>query len=270
MNMKRLLLSILPLLSVPLASASHILYEGFDYSAATVEGQTGGNGFANAWGTDGGDALDTVSGLSYANHFDSAGSAASVSASANRSGVRSIADASSYTQAGQAQWFSLLANIPNAGGQAYATFFGNGNYNGAGIRVIQDGAGVGIAPNVGTTVAPSARLDITFNETQLIVGKIEWNTGTNATVSIWSPSDANILNEAALGEAVTHTANVGVGDRLWIRGNAASAGVFDEIRLGTELGDVVVVVIPEPSTYALGFGIVGLALVMLRRRFQKL
>src|SRR5690554_5713076 len=74
-----------------------IAYENFDYASSTVANGSGGIGFTNSWDTSGGDALDIVPGLSYPGHLPSGGSAVSVSASASRSGVRSIENASTYT-----------------------------------------------------------------------------------------------------------------------------------------------------------------------------
>lgn len=257
-------------LATPLA-ASLILYEGFDYSSSNILGQSGGTGFAGPWTESAGAALDIKPGLSYAGFLPSVGNAGSLIVGANRSGARLIQDASTYTSAGQAQWFSLLGQFPNlggVGGQAYVTFFGAGDYQGVGLRVLQDGNGPMIAPNIDGSIGSVTALTgipITFGETQLLLGKIVWNTDTNVTVSLWSnPVPTGV--ELDLGTPhVQATGNTTVGSRLWIRGNSASDGIFDEVRLGTTLEAVMV---PEPGIYAwwLGLGVLAVAFLARRRR----
>ena len=249
------------------ASAQVILYEGFDYDTPTIAGQEGGTGFSDGWGTSSGSSLDVVTpSLSYPGHYESNGNAVSVTGGgSSRSGLRHIDNAANYRAAGEVQWFSALANIPEMEGEIDIRFFGDANYEGPGFTFTR-GEGATLLPTIGNGSGTNGPiLSYNFDETLLIVGKIEWNTDTNATVSIWN-SPTPTLNEAALGDAHSSiTGDVVVGDGHWVRGNNGSAGIIDEIRLGHTLPDV----IPEPSTYALGFGIFGLAIVFLRRRFQK-
>ena len=104
------------------------------------------------------------------------------------------------------------------------------------------------------------------NSVNLVVGKLTWDGSEFSSLSVWAnptsgdeatPSatiDISGLNITALSELVFRGGSTTGGPR----------GVMDEFAIATAWADVVVV--PEPSTYAILLGLGALGFVMWRRR----
>lgn len=264
--MKKTLLSLgLALGLAATSSASLIVYEGFDYNTSTINAGEGGTGFIGGWGAGlAGEPLAVVGGLSYQD-LPVVGGAAADNASATRSNHRVINGAENYTMAGEKQWFSYLLNVPAAatGGQFYVTFFGSTSYQGFGSRTNFLNGNLVLHGNLDGLIS-NTTYQLQHDQTYLILGSATWTTDTNIALSLWVNPDLNtVTDESHLGVAqITQSGSITVGDWLWVRGNAPAQGIVDEIRLGTDFASV----IPEPSTYAILFGVVALGVVIVRRR----
>ena len=118
--------------------------------------------------------------------------------------------------------------------------------------------------------------------THLIVGRIDWVTGGNETVSIWvDPTD--VTTEAAAGTIYASTSGFELTALTGVRpfaGNTiaspslpAVSANYDELRLGGTWASVTsqavavgVGTTPEPGTMALGLGVIALTSMPRRRR----
>lgn len=242
--MKNYIRTTLATIALSVGSVSYgslIAYEGFDYTVGVnnLDGQNGGIGFENAWNRVSGTSMNVASGLEYEGHLPSTGNAGELTAGSENRMVRTIIDAAN-TENG-VQWFSFLVQAPdvgNNGGQIYLTFFGEDPYDGAGIRVLNDVNGPAIVPQAGGIQTPGVTLR--HGEPQLIVGRFEWFSDTNVTVSIWGDPSLPVSDESPLGNPTqTRNGEVPGTNLMWIRGNTNARGFIDEIRFGTTLSSVI-------------------------------
>lgn len=138
---------------------------------------------------------------------------------------------------------------------------GNGN-TGGNIGLLMNNSNPGGLVNSATPIAMGNSI------THLIVGRIDWNSGGNETVSIWV-DPADVTTEAAAGTIYASTGGFNLTGLTAIRpftGNTSGAfpGVsanFDEIRLGGTWESVTSLApqVPEPATTALlAVGVLGL------------
>ncbi|MFW5894240.1 MAG: PEP-CTERM sorting domain-containing protein [Verrucomicrobiota bacterium] len=199
------------------------------------------------------------------------------------------------SQPGSESWFSFLVQqdtAPTTGNGRLVNFYTGsaGSNNGFGVTFLTDGSiAARITGNNGTSSTETmgfgdAVYDSNGNltggtfgsgELSLIIGRLNFGGGTtgddDTTLDLWlNPNDFSSV--AALGTAdATNTRTVadlgnysfGSSTEMYLRTNDRDEPVnFDEIRLGTTLGDVTP--IPEPSAVALLLG--GLAFITVFRR----
>jgi hypothetical protein len=113
-----------------------------------------------------------------------------------------------------------------------------------------------------------------INTNYQIVLRLDTSTSGNETLTAWYAAEgdtaltATSVASSAIGDVYTGGSSLG---RLAIQsistGAPASNGtLFDEVRLGTELGDVTLAPIPEPATFAVLAAVAVLGLAATRRR----
>ncbi|TVP75813.1 MAG: hypothetical protein EA353_13230 [Puniceicoccaceae bacterium] len=263
-------------ISSPIASASLLVYEGFDYAAGGISGDSaglstgagslnGGLGWSGAWVGQSGDTT-------YGNIVADSLSFNELPTTGNRLQLGSFRDASRGFDSAFGEgtyYFSVLLGVGNSSGDERTRF-----------RITQDGSQNGTF-EVGFGFSGSDPAELVYRTggdtpvtgagtgiggTNLIVGKFDLSAGgVMSDIVIWlNPSDLSSEggNIATL-DLDTASIGGGVGGVRLTRTGGTESGVFDEIRFGTTWGSVA---IPEPGTYAFIGGLLALSYVVVRRR----
>lgn len=263
-------------LAAPLAQATLIVYEGFDYGTGSISGGNGtplsvgatqlngGTGWDGAWvGRNAETAFGNITSGSLA-YSD-------LETEGNRITVGSFRDVSRDFDSALGEgtyYFSVLLGIGNSSGDERTRFriTQDGNQNG----IFEVGFGYSGSDPASLVYRTGGDTPVTaagtgISGTNLIVGKFDLSaTGVMSDITVW-------LNPVDLSNEVANTATVsinpsiggGAGGVRLTRTGGTESGVFDEIRFGTTWDAVA---IPEPGTYALLGGIFALGLVLIRRR----
>lgn len=248
------------------AHAAPIVSESFDYPMnASLVGANGGDGFTNAWSSAGSPFATT--GLDHPALFNESGQAATTASNVT-TGIKRTIDTSLFptsltnggatfgtTSASGTLWISYLHNISHA--YSYFEF--------ESVRVGINSAGSNNYRVITRTGGGS--YTITPGQTNLIIIRIIFNANGNDDFALWvNPASTSTL---AIGDAVAHFTDTNFSPFNQIQfaniadgaaGNGGSAA-FDELRLSTELADV----IPEPASLAL-LMLLGAASFLPRRR----
>ncbi|WOO41237.1 PEP-CTERM sorting domain-containing protein [Rubellicoccus peritrichatus] len=294
-----LLTTSLALIAALKASATLIAYDGFILGDGISTGYTEGAdidgvGFGSGDGWTGANAttyatsntplVASATALTYTTGAGqilttSGGSASGNGTFGSRNGstIRGV----TYTvNDGESLWMSYLIQYGRL--EDTLTYFGAGLRNGAGTPTANNGFAAivndsdvnnDIGVRYTNTNQFTTDLDAPINDTMLVVMKWTYSDGGNDPFSIWfNPND--ISSEAALGAAdlVNNSRNMNIaGDVILYRQKDATASsgfyIIDEVRLATTLADAAPFTpVPEPSTYALFGGFLGLATVALFRR----
>jgi hypothetical protein len=283
------------------AVISGSMYEGFDYPDATqfVNNSTlnggqgwnaGGNLDANAAGANWGALLNsgtnrhaTSPGLSYVatGYLPSSGNKLTLDAS-----IANVSQNVGRTLGGQiidsgTTYFSLLMSKNNDTGRTINWAFFNGTTERFAVGQIGTTAGNSGGnitmlmnnSNPAGLLTPSSPIAMGIGQTHLLIGRIDWNSSGNETVTLWvDPS--NVTSEGAAGGAYLSTSGFELtaitGVRPFVGNNAtgfpAVSANFDEFRLGGTWESVTsLAVVPEPTSAAL-LGVAALGLLALRRR----
>ena len=264
-----------------------VVYESFSQTPGDLDGQAGGTGL-NSWNaTTGTNAVSVVNPptLTYGD-LDNAGGQANVPSSASTSAwvttTSALAD-NNLLDDGATLWFSYMFEKASGGGSnEWAGFaFGTDNLAAAfnGVNMTNGGNGVGVATrndavNVATwlgggNAAQGSGLSITYGESALVVGKIEWGgtVGDDETITIYTPSTTDL---GTIGPGVSKTVT-GFDQTLldtisFTQRNSGGTQIYDEIRFGDTYAAVTpFTVVPEPSSLSL-LGLTGLMMIHRRRR----
>ena len=272
------------------AAISGNIAESFDYGTGvqftTAGGPNGGVGWnGNAWGAvnTGGNQIyrtATSPGLTFnaAGYFAGTGNKLTLDA-ATANQTQNAGRAFGQTINEGTTYFSLLMSKNNDTIRTINFAFFDGTTERFAVGQIATAAG-NTAGNIGLLMNNSNPAGLIQNGTSpiamgigithLIVGRIDWNTAGNESVTLWvDPTD--VTSEGAAGAAYLFTSGFELTQLTGVRPfvgntsagfNAVSAN-FDEFRMG---GDWVSVV-PEPSTLTLaGLGAIGLVVAMRRRK----
>lgn len=269
--------------------AAPIYYEGFDYDNGTVLNTT-------AW--NGGDASVLINnpGTLDLGQLATTGGDVVTSPSDNFNVVTSSISTAGLLDDGDSLWFSFAIEGDLSGSNAHMGFafgdddvthtFNGVNSGGNAIGMYWRGAidatswnagsrdGQGSGDTVSFTATPDGGDSPDIMVEHLVVGRIVWGASSD-TITAWLIDDLTTLpNEATLTAtaSTTHTTAANLDQSVFntisfaIRDTSADAPTIDEIRFGASYDDVVVIAVPEPSSFALLAGCFGLAWMMVRRR----
>lgn len=273
----------------PAANAGLVAYEGFDYTAANLNGQAGGTGLAGSW-RGGGNATFESGSLSYTDGtrtLVTAGNSYRTSSGNRHLRDLDLAVGGAFDLAGLR---NSAGNVGADGTTVYSSFMiqtnnANSFFWGSEYHRDADGDGnrdfqVGIE-NPSSTYGARSQNNNSWSKpfgpaadtnTHLYIVKFEFAAG-NDTVSVYrdpadlatEPGSPDISFTPAESQDQSFD-RIGVGDYV-----NYSAARFDEFRIGTTWADVTPhtggAVIPEPMTMlAVGLGITGLGGYIRKRR----
>jgi hypothetical protein len=261
-----------------LAQAGPLIYESFSQDAGSLNGVAGELGL-NTWSANNGTSVVATPTLDYGD-LANAGGQLDFPLSAGTDAwvtTTSVLGDNGLLADGATLWFSYMfqkfsgGGANEKGGFALGTDRLDGAYNGTnmtnsgnGIGVMTNGASVSAAAwSGGGNGSTGGSIGITYGDSVLIVGKIEWGA-TEEKITIYTP-DTSDLGNLGTGAVKTVTGfDQSVFDTVSMtQRNSGDPGdqVYDEIRFGATYEDVTP--IPEPASLAL-IGLGGL--VMLARR----
>ena len=253
--MKPFAISIFALL-VGQASAALIIYESFDDSDATLNGNASGTGLSGNWSSEGGNNITSGS-LSWGSLATSGNQVINVGGNFQEASVSTGTTLTSggHLNNGAVLWFSFLAQSVSSG-RTYMTI-GTGGPDG--FDRIGGGGGMGLGVRLengnvhahgwdGSAQKPAGTA--VSNGTVFVVGRITWSADdlTNDTLEIFLPGTDLVLPGSAastLSHNFTQAGQLGF-TTLGFAGSTPPIPNVDEIRFGTSYLDVAPV--PEPST----------------------
>lgn len=264
----------------PTLHAELLAYDGFNYSAGNVNGDSGGTGWNGAWNSSTSPvyaAVVTGTTLSYTGgsiNIGGSGSALSITGGSDGALNRSFLG----TASGSEIYFSFLFQAVAGSGDEFSHFYlgdSPDRFNSGGIGDFYSAAGdarFGARVNNGTADTTTASsLSYTLGTTYLLVGRLSTDGATGAAgeidhVQLWVnptslvPGTASATVDASTGLSLaafdvfsTRTVNFAGTDQILI----------DELKIGTDFASVVTAV-PEPSVA--GLAAMGGMIVLWRRR----
>jgi hypothetical protein len=272
--------------------AAAVIYEPFAFpdGDTTLTGNPGGTGLSGNWNASTLYTKDT--GLTYGD-LATVGDSSKVTSGWAKAeiGVTSSTAYSNLLADGGEMWFSMIMQVGATGNRSYFALTtrglggSNGDLNGDGTSPVEESVGIGFGlasnntfyANVwddaengnwggnNLTTAPDGNITTTTGTatiaTHFLVGHIQWGatSADSDTITLYLPG-----TNLTLGDAVSSSsgiiANQSGLDTLGFQ-NLTNFNVYDEIRVGATIADVVVV-IPEPRAALLG----GLGFLLLLRR----
>ncbi len=284
------------------STATLLVYEGFNYVAASGAQLDTLTGTGTGWG---GNWTDTGSGGSFQNNDffvgtlpPSGGMPTTTGGAANKSAVqtsdnsRQLSNLSTSFEDGDTVWFSYVLALRNPISNQFNMGFASSANTASGIGI----SIVGAAPN-GTTPAPAslyARVDGTLsassvgltlgtngfgtvgmNQSFFVVGRLILGAGAgNDVLDVWvnggtslSATPTLTVSGVTLGSTPDRFNFFSPTNAASAAGNPLTAVWYDEIKLGETAADLGVSVVPEPSSAALLLLGVGV-LLRLRQRAQ--
>ncbi|MGC8742650.1 MAG: LamG-like jellyroll fold domain-containing protein [Verrucomicrobiia bacterium] len=229
------LLSVLILGSI--ANGALLEYEGFNYSSAILNNQSGGDGWGGAWLDSDTDAplSNDGSSLAYPQGVFHTPSGSRILFSAAGEAERTLGTSMNLAVEGSVFYFSALAK---RNGDFLFEFIDNsGN-----VRWRMGGQSANNAALLGVSANYPANNLFPPGETVYIVGKIVTHSSANDQVylNIYRQSDTVPSTEPASWMASTNGASGVTLTRLQIRNITATALEVDEIRIGTNYQEVVI------------------------------
>jgi MYXO-CTERM domain-containing protein len=240
-----------------------IVYDGFNYAVdSTLAGNPGWTSLNTGTAPVIAVGNLTVSGLAApaGNHVSTAGG--NIQEALNAIG-QTISSGTIYYS------FALqLTSLPTTATYSFALATGNTNYSST-VWFRADGAqfNIGLANRSNSTPEYDTQA-LSLDTTYFLVGAYEFVDGTGTNVStLWINPDASSFGETAPAYTLQATGGTDMTSitQFLVRGASGSpAFIFDELRIGTTWAEVTPV--PEPSHFALAAGLLGLGLILLRRR----
>jgi len=251
--------------------AALIAYEGFNYSAGQLAGQTPGtgSGFSGSWFTASGAAAETTvnsSGFTYTG-LASQGGSGQILQDASKAHTGAFLNLSTTLAAtNNTYYISFLARYDGTSANDSAYLFLD-LYSGTSISVASLGKqsvantgvwGINTRSNGGSVFYDTG--GPTVDNLALLVYKIQFTSANNATMSLFVNPDLS-MGEPGTADATgprVNTTAVSTWDTIRFQSNNDAS--IDEIRIGTTWADVV----PEPSSAMLG--LLGSSLLLIRKR----
>jgi hypothetical protein len=251
---------------------AQIVVESFDYATGALNNTaTNGTGQTGNWRltpTNAGNATLSVANITWA-------TPTGYTISPNNKGVGGVVGATGAFFLNSAidfdvdgeVFFSMLYRRPTNSGSIGLISLNSGNTEKA--RLLQTSGGGAITGSIGDTLSGTGN---SFPGTGdlLIVGRIVTSASGNDTLALQITGSAGTVPvsfTATTGVASAATTGTANSIYFWNFANADSTGAyFGEFRMGDSYASV----IPEPSTYALLIGSLGLALAYCRRRQGKI
>ncbi len=268
-------ITLLALLASASLASAQLVYESFDYSSGNLDGKNGGSGsigWNGAWSSDTGSEISFGSGArpfevadaevnTSGNYFQQVDSAAGLVSS------RTFGEAINNTDvSGDSVWISFLVSTTSRPG-GFSLDFRSGSTDVVGFtRGDTDAWRLNSNDTGNTSFGNSSRA--TDGDMDMVVlelnytGNVSGWINPDLTASTSTPTSSTFELAGANSIAWTPTAIDNL--NLSVRNGTGNTVYWDEIRIGGSFSDVAP--IPEPSTYALIAGTLGLGLVMLRRR----
>lgn len=261
------------------AQADVLVYDGFDYTpGSNMSGLNGGSGWSNSWFTSG-TYTATSGSIAPSSLLSEDGFVSAPSAG----GTFSREYGTSVVGTGDEElWFSFAMNRAADGGGSAKKVAVNPFSN---TTNAEAGQFLGIFSSNNTTDAvaqirwgTSAQIDTSSTFTlgvdtnYFIYGQAVFTEAGTTTLNLWvveSSTDISTLSPSDPATATVVSTSFSSSNQnaldTWATAQGVEPSNFDEFRIGDTFADVVVVV-PEPSTYALMGGMLVLGLAVLRRR----
>lgn len=182
--------------------------------------------------------------------------------------------------------FVNATNMTNTNGSVTVMSFStnntsNASYGGPGFGLYNNGTNLSFAlfnGSAGAAGVATVGSAATRNQWNLLVARITINTDADDAISVWAfDMNANVpTTVAGLGTPVVTSSTLDIGNSINTLGvggqsfttTGGKTALWDDIRVTNLGGDagLEAVLIPEPSTYAVLFGLLALGAVWLRRR----
>lgn len=284
------------------ASAGLLIHEDFNYSAASIIGQTvNGSGLngSSAWAkATGSGASFTVQGasLGFAGHFASSGGSLLIANPSGPYGDDSASAAVNVTLTGYPTLFASSIMSLSTSGQYYTDWVIEQRFNSSAAGIWSSSSGRNLVSAFGSGGSSARKGGVSANQSEVAQGTGTLAAGTpyllvtaytisgadisSATFyafdqtaygnylanSTAGNAEANLSTYAMFSLTDSETAALANFSFLQFAINGGPSGQVDNFRLGTAITDVVnVAPVPEPSVFAL-IGLGGLALSLVRRR----
>ena len=263
----RLLITTLAALGLAVSSSAQTVYEGFDYTGIAPQDElggdtNGGSGWSGAWSTGSNSYTVTTSGSLSFGSLQTSGNAI-----IGQNGAVDLVsrDLSSSYGDGDSFWISFLAaaDATDPGNRHQLRMRNSSGDDLFNFELLRNSGGIALD---GTLLSQDTS-DVSLGSTaRLLVANISFDSGGTSTAQYWidptglggaSPTGSAYDSGSLTLSSVGTVSNI----ELFSSDGVSS---FDEIRLGDTFASVTP--IPEPSSFALLAGVLGLSLVMLRRR----
>jgi hypothetical protein len=239
---------------INVSQASLLVYEGFDYNPAALNGQNGGSGWGGAWAVTAGTMATGNGSLTPPSGYNLTPIGGKNEATSSPSAERTLSTPISMDPATQqiyyvSQLFRRNDSVSAGGGEFLDLFMlRDGTAN-----TVRYGSGSGedLQTFVGATIDKTANGFYSLNTTYLLVGKIIANPAGTPDESFGILYEVGVDSVGSEpGTWDVHATNEIIGDidNIKIRyGANTETMLVDEFRIGTTWGDVV----PEPVTLSL-------------------
>jgi hypothetical protein len=273
MNMKKWTASILLIIAmisgIRQSKADLLFYDGFDYTPGILPGQNGGSGFSAAWVNGKNNPTVNSTGLSFGNLTVSGGAVTNSNGQATRTLSVPVTSTSDIVANGESIYISFLVNEATSTPSYNDLTLFNGTTEFLSIGSVY--YNLNPSPNYGFRTSGTgltgtgyvfSGTPVTNDGTHLLVMKLDYSLAGSTQLSFYIDPTSQLL-----GTPITQTVGgIIVFDKIRIE--MAGGSSIDELRMGTNLSDVLpgIIAIPEPTTSLLLVAGLGLLITLRCRR----